>query len=227
MKSHWKSYDAWVAHFDILGFKSLLTDANDEFSLYSLKNTLNEVISSFTELNEHFFENIEYCFYSDTFVIYSKTSEDSDYLALMLFSKNFIRSCIQNKIPIRGAISFGELIIGYDQRVLMGKAFLESYTYGEDQNWIGLILTPSATQQLKKNDLCPSRQGFINRDIPMRKCSVSDIYAYFFINGSTSFECTLLSPLKEMMSASKESEKVKYENTIAFINKHYKVHKSS
>ena len=108
------------------------------------------------------------------------------------------------------------------------EAFLESHVYGEDQNWLGSILTPSATEELKKNNLEPSHHGFINRDIPMRKYSEFDerVYAYYFGNGSTNFQSPLLSPLKEMMHHSPEPVKIKYENTIKFIEKYYSVHGS-
>ena len=78
--------------------------------------------------------------YTDTFIIYSKATQTTGYPELVRASKNFINTCIYKRLPIRGAISHGELILGHDNKILMGKAFLESYEYGEDQNWIGLIL---------------------------------------------------------------------------------------
>ena len=131
--------------------------------------------------------------------------------------EEFYNTCIYKRLPIRGAISHGELIFGHDNKILMGKAFLESYEYGEDQNWIGLILTPSASMKLKSINLDPLRHGFINRDIPLRKFSIFDenVYAYRFIK------------LKEMLQKASGKEKVKYLNTIKFIDKHYIVHSTT
>jgi len=229
MDQEWITYQAWIAHFDILGFKSIINNDNDSLTLTILQNTITKIIDDLKKDVSEFEENVEYLFYADTFIIYSKSERVNDYPGFIRVSKNFINKCIYKRLPIRGAISYGELILGHAKKILMGKAFLESYVYGEDQNWLGLILTPSASRKLKEHGLEPVRHGFINRDIPMRKYSIFDeeIYAYFFINGSTNFQCPLLPILKEMMQLSPNAEKAKYENTIKFIERHYKVHKSS
>lgn len=223
------TYPAWIAHFDILGFKSIIDNDNGSLTLAILQSSINEIIDDLRRDVSEFEESVDYLFYADTFLIYSKSERVNDYPGFIRVSKNFITRCICKLIPVRGAISYGELTFGHDKKILMGRAFLESYVYGEDQNWLGLILTPSATNKLKEHDLQPIRHGFINRDIPMRKHSIFDeeIYAYFFINGSTDFQCPLLPILREMMQHSPKAEKIKYLNTIKFIERHYKVHTNS
>ena len=231
MNREWVTSQAWIAYFDILGFKSIINHEKNSLTLEIFKKTLTEVIDDLKEDVSEFETNIGYLFYADTFIIYSKSKEINDYPALMLNSKKFITNCILKRLAIRGAISFGEVeeLISSHNKILIGKAFLESHLYNEDQNWLGLILCPSASQKLKKVGLDPIRHGFINRDIPMRKYSIFDdrIYAYRFINGSTNFECPMLRILEEMKHYAPKEEKVKYENTIMFIKKYYTVHKSS
>ncbi|MBU4343975.1 MAG: hypothetical protein L6247_00875 [Desulfobacteraceae bacterium] len=226
MENNWNSYQAWVAYFDILGFKSIIEHEDQSFELELLKRKLDEVIIKLEKKIEAKSKHVKYQQYADTFIIYSKTQDVVDYGPFLRVCKDFISNCIYKRLPIRGAISYGELIFGHDKKVLIGKAFLESYVYGEDQNWIGLILTPSASTQLLSNNLNPLRHGFINQDIPMRKFSIFDdkIYAYIFINGSTSCKCPALPMLKEMYSKAPKKEKAKYKNTIKFIEKYYKKH---
>lgn len=229
MKDKWVNRHAWIAHFDVLGFKNLLENEGGSLVIEVLKSQIDEVIEQLKSDISSFEDKIDYLFFADTFVIYSKSEKLNEYPALISVSKKFISRCIYKKLPVRGAISYGDVVFGHENKVLMGKAFLESHIYGEDQNWLGLVLTPSASKELEKNGLYPIRHGFINKDVPLRnlKDASEYVYAYKFINGSTNFKCPLLSPLSEMMGRAPESQKIKYENTIKFINKYYKVSTSS
>lgn len=226
MDTKWFSDKAWVAHFDILGFKSIINNDNESVGLRVLKSQIDEVIDDLKKNVADFDESVGYLFYADTFIIYSKSVKINDYPGLISVSKRFMNNCIYKRLPVRGAISFGEITLGHDKKILLGKAFSESYDYGEDQNWLGLILTPSASTELKKHNLEPSRHGFINSEIPLRNHAIFDerVFAYRFINGSTNFKCPLISPLEEMMHKAPEKDKVKYGNTISFIKKYYIVH---
>ncbi|MDF1643526.1 MAG: hypothetical protein P1U80_05020 [Pseudomonadales bacterium] len=224
MNNNWIKRNAWIAHFDILGFKSLLENDGGSVVIEVLKSQFDDALATLsTDISRDFEEDIDYLFFADTFVIYTKSEKIREYPALISVSKRFISKCLSMRLPIRGAVSYGDVVFGYDYKVLMGKAFLESHEYGEDQNWLGLILTPSATAELQKNELDPERHGFVSSDIPLRNlCGHSDsVFAYRFIDGATSFKCPLLFPLNDMMSRAPESQKIKYRNTIEFINKHY------
>lgn len=229
MKGNWINGHLWIAHFDILGFKSLLENDGNSIAIEIVKSQIDEILGELSRDVSGFEEKIGYLFFADTFIIYSKSENINEYPALINASKNFISRCINKKLPIRGAISYGDVVLGHDSKILMGKAFLESHNYGEDQNWIGLILTPSASKELVKNGIYPVRHGFINSDIPLRKCKEfsEHVYAYCFINGSANYKCPLLSPLEQMMQDAPDRQKSKYTNTIEFINKYYKTSKSN
>jgi hypothetical protein len=53
-------------------------------------------------------------------------------------------------LPLRGAISVGTAFISISPPMIIGPSFIEAHEYCEDQNWIGLLLTPSATTRLRK-----------------------------------------------------------------------------
>jgi hypothetical protein len=236
MNKKWISYQAWVAHFDILGFKSLIGNEKESLTVNVLKSKIEEVVDELEKSATKFNESVECLFYADTFVIYSRSEKINDYPGFIRVCKDFYYSCIYKQLPIRGAVSFGEIEVGYNKRILIGKAFLESHEYSEDQNWLGMILTPSASSKLKEHGIEPIRHGFVNCDIPLRKYPVFDerVYAFCFDRGSTNFKCPLIRPLNAMMEKAKKNKDgnseiaiVKYDNTIKFIEKHYNVHKSS
>jgi len=219
MLEQWESHECWVAHFDILGFKSFLAHGSKDFETILSQTGIDDIISFINDISPLHRERIDYLFYADTFIFYSKSEQIQNYPSILSVAQRFIRRCIEIKLPVRGAISFGELIFGHEKKILMGKAFLESYQYCEDQNWLGLLLTPSATKKVREHSLDPLHHSYINRDIPMRRPSIfnEDVYAYTFCEGSTIFIDLLLGGLNEMLQAAPDAEKVKYENTIGFM----------
>jgi hypothetical protein len=225
MLEQWKTLECWVAHFDVLGFKSLLAHGSNDFKTILSQIDIDEIIESVNAMPPLHRERIEYLFYADTFIFYSKSAQIQDYPSILSVAQRFIRKCISIKFPVRGAISFGELIFGHEKKILMGKAFLESYEYGEDQNWLGLLLAPSASKRVHEHSLNPSHHSYVNRDIPMRRHSAfsEDVYAYTFSEGTANFSCPLLGDLNEMMQAAPASERVKYENTMGFIRRYDRV----
>jgi len=55
---------------------------------------------------------------------------------------------IQAEIPARGAIAFGELYADASERIFYCKGLIQAYEYAEEQDWIGLILSPSTVERL-------------------------------------------------------------------------------
>jgi hypothetical protein len=222
MLERWETHECWVAHFDILGFKSLLDQGWMEFRTVLSQSKIDEVIESIDDMPALHSEHIDYLFYADTFIFYSKSDRVIGYPSMLSVAQRFIRKCISIKLPVRGAISFGELIFGHEKKILMGKAFLECHEYSEDQNWLGLLLTPSAATKVSEYSLNPLHHSYINRDIPLRRHTTFNegVYAYTFCEGSANFPCPLLGDLDEMLQAAPVAEKVKYQNTIGFIRKY-------
>ena len=224
MLEQWETHERWVAHFDILGFKSLLDQGWMEFKTVLSQSKIDDILNAIENIPPLYREHIDYLFYADTFIFYSNSDQALDYSSIICVAQEFIRKCIYIKLPVRGAISFGELIFGHEKRILMGKAFLESYEYSEDQNWLGLLLTPSATRKVSGYSLNPLHHSYINQDIPLRRYSIfnPDVFAYTFCEGCANFSNPLLGDLDEMLKTAPAAEKVKYENTIEFIKKYDK-----
>ncbi len=224
MLEQWETHECWVAHFDILGFKSLLDQGWMEFKTVLSQSKIDDILNAIENIPPLYREHIDCLFYADTFIFYSNSDQALDYSSIIYAAQKFIRQCIYIKLPVRGAISFGELTFGHEKKILMGKAFLESYEYSEDQNWLGLLLTPSATRKVSGYSLNPLHHSYINQDIPLRRYSIfnPDVFAYTFCEGCANFSNPLLGDLDEMLKTAPAAEKVKYENTIEFIKKYDK-----
>jgi len=166
-------------------------------------------------------EALEFLWLSDTFVIFTPDDTAHSYAVIEQGARNFIEACLYSCIPIRGAISCGALIRRNDSHALMGHAFLDAYEYGEDQDWLGLLLTPSAIKKVRSLDLEPTRHDFISSDeIPMRKFSCNEVLAYRLQKGADSSIAPLLSCMESMKRCAQPEHHLKYERTIEFIKKH-------
>ncbi len=218
----WTPRDCWIAVFDILGFKNMICRVDHEVSRGLLEDNLDELIEI---LNSDSANNgqIDYLIFSDTFVILAPDIEPKSYPWFLRVCKDLIVKSINIEMPLRGAVGVGPLFFSQHPPILLGEPFVDTYEYCEDQDWVGLLLTPSATSALRRNGLEPLHHGFVSDpQIPLRKKPTVGVVAYRFQNGSSNFPSPLLRKLNQMKHFAKEStEKCKYERTISFIQKHY------
>jgi hypothetical protein len=221
----WIHTKCWVACFDILGFKNLVSFEDDEslqitFLIEDYEKTLEHLRKSSEPYQEG---DIEYCWLSDTFVFFTSDDSARSYAVLQQAAKRFITECTYSKIPIRGGISVGHITRSKDNRSFMGKAFIDAFVYAEDQDWIGLLLTPTAIEKAKSYGLFPERHDFVKSSrIPMRKCQNAEVMAYRFQNGSANFSSPLITMLSQMRHSSGEKHHHKYDGTIQFIEENYR-----
>lgn len=228
-KIKWSASTCWLASFDILGFKNLINidggTIEAEFVQEDYEETLNHLQSRCEAYSPGC---LDYCWISDTFIMFSPDDSAKSYTVIQQAAKHFIEKCLYSKIPIRGAVSVGTLIRSSDNRTLMGKACIDAYIHGEDQDWLGLILTPNAIKKVRSYGLEPTHHDFISsNEIPMRKYCDKEVLAYRFQNGSSNYSSPLLPLLESMKQAAGLQHFAKYERTIAFIKKHYRYLSSS
>lgn len=235
VKDHWVAHDGWIASFDILGFKGLANVEKHEFKARLSQSVHNEAVEKLQSSCGSFKEmNVGCLWFSDTFVIFSLDDSGKCYALIQQAAKRFFEECLYARIPLRGAISVGSIIRSQDNRVLMGRAFVDAYQYGEDQDWIGLLLTPMAVKKIRLCGLFPERHDFVFwKAIPMRKYDRADVMAYRLQRGSANFASPFLPILEEMMKTShserlntdhdiKNIETDKYARTVEFLKSQYK-----
>jgi hypothetical protein len=145
------------------------------------------------------------------------------YAIIQQAAKHFIEECLYSSIPIRGAVSVGTFVRSNDNRALMGRAFIDAHVYGDDQDWLGLLLTPDAIAKARSYGLEPTRHDFVSSpEIPMRKCRSENVLAYRFQNGTANYSSPLLTPLENMKQKAGAGHSDKYKRTIEFIKNNYR-----
>lgn len=205
------------------GFRSLISVSQDDLKAYTVRLAYQETIEHLKKhCNEYESGCIDYCWFSDTFLMFTHDDSARSYSVIELAAKRFMHDCIyHSQIPIRGAITVGPFIRTADNRSFIGTGFLEAFEYAEDQDWIGLLLTPTAIKKIESFGL-NLIYDFVRSDkIPMRKFSNQNVLAYRFQNGAANFPCPLLPALRDMKLQSDEKYRYKYERTEQFIEEHY------
>jgi hypothetical protein len=225
----WKRRDAFVGVFDILGFKNLIGQTDQEFPRAMLTGRLDDLLGTLDDQNVIKHGRVECMVFSDTIAIFAPDlgggSPLRSYGWFSLLCTRLITKSVEIRLPLRGAISVGTSFTSTSPPIILGPSFLEAHQYCEDQNWIGLLLTPSATLEFLQAGFDPNRDDFVSdNNIPlrdMRPC-LANVRAYRFQNGMSNYPSPLLPVLDEMRCLAPSCAKEKYTKTIDFIERHYR-----
>lgn len=226
MKLSFNSFDPqkcekrWVCYFDILGFQERLKRhgmVDTVHWYFQSREIVESLIRKKHRLHLH-------CF-SDTFLIYSSDDGGASFAQIEQAARWIVNLNLAKRIPLRGAVSFGEMYVVEEDNVYIGNPLNEAYRHGENQNWIGFFLCRSATRRLNDLKLPASRRLNYRRFSIHGKKKISGqkpLYAYL-VGASTpvSGRNDYLEVLRQMMLEAGPHKK-KYEQVIEFLE-HYGV----
>lgn len=222
---------SWVSYLDLLGFTDFVKTKSFVGTVTLYEQVCGQAISRAS--NNHNV-NIEITWFSDTFLLYSPDNTESSFVEIEAATHSIIDNLIRRRIPVRGAMSCCNFAADKKNNAFFGPALIKAYHYGENQNWIGFVLTPSAVNQMDAIGLpANNRAYYAYWDIPYKKavCCASAhkdtrvlqkslpayiIGGHYEINGRN----LCLDKLHEMKTNLKCDKLInKYENTINFIKK--------
>lgn len=208
----------WFCYFDLLGFSELVLNSSLDLVIPLYQKALIHLEDTNRDAK---LRGISVSWFSDTFIIYTQGGRAEDFASIEHIGRIFFQHLIQNKIPIRGALSFGELYTQQEKNIFIGPALIDAYNYGEGQNWLGFLLTPSAVNRMDELSL-PASKRFAYRPIPkdgvLRSSLDSNAFAFAFNNGLLNGTNVYLKVLNEM-NDNVDDKRVsqKYKNTLRFI----------
>ena len=157
----------WLSYFDLLGTSNLIRSGNiiKVFSAYQ------HAIGRLSRWDGREI-NVNQAWFSDTFILFTDSDSTESFAGIDLVSRYFSFSLIRRSIPFRGALACDEFYADPSARLYFGPALLDAYEYGEDQDWIGFILCPSAVQQLETVGLrIEERLNYTMYDVPFKRRS--------------------------------------------------------
>jgi hypothetical protein len=154
----------WLGYFDLLGAKRLIK--SDDF--ISVFLTYSDAVTTFRKISSCRQKVCHVCF-SDSFIVYAEDDSKESFWAIEGVSSQFCHDLLISEIPVRGAISCEDFYADSANQLFFGRALVEAFEYGEAQDWVDLILCPSATDQLAKlGSPVERRLNYAYADVPFK-----------------------------------------------------------
>jgi len=218
---------SFIALFDILGFKNLINHDNLE-DIYKVFLKVSSMINDYRDTQKHLGALMEpkivsMINYSDTFLIYTKnidgleqSSIDEVFHVLLAACDFLFIAANESELPIRGAISVGDIILSDD--VVIGKPIVEAYEMEQQQEWIGCMVSSNALGAISSGakDNHIKDLAIVEYEIPCKKGKVERLFAYNWTLSET-FKESGFRILNKKQSIDWSSER-KHRNTWEFIN---------
>ena len=210
----------WIACLDLLGFSDFVS-----------RNPIVSVFAKYELCLEQFWHQqkriskLEYVHFSDTFLIYAPDDTAASFAAIESASRWLFNDLLQREIPVRGALACGEFYADTARSIFLGKALVEAVELEKRYNWIGLVLSQSATERMTDVGLpAEERLNCVPWDVPTRTVlnwGTGSERAFAYLIGASSpvaGENIYLRQLQQMSDRVQGEEvKTKYENTIRFL----------
>ena len=186
----------YVAVCDILGFKDLIMNNDFETTrkiFEKFVSNLELAVTGGKAIQYNLEEGsivvadskeikLNFNLFSDTVVLWTVDNSVRSFFDLLIGTANLFNSSMKYGLPLRGAISQGELMVNPYQlesefnnfeNIVYGKALIKAYQLEQDQIWSGCIIDPEFSQsseiaisQIFKSKL--HRDLYIFYNVPMK-----------------------------------------------------------
>lgn len=179
----WNNTDKrFVAFFDIMGFKELVARNSHSFiveKLKGLKHTTT-VIESLHDLEEFPLKmdvnESRTITFSDSIMIFSKDDSLESLNKIILDASVLIFQAIEFDIPIKGALSYGEVTLDFDNSLFFGQPIIDAYLLHEDLFLYSAILDHTVEAKINGFNLHEDISSLLTSyRVPLKKGRVEHI----------------------------------------------------
>lgn len=139
-----KSEKTLVGFFDVHAYSSFIREHSFDDAILKAQKLfpkLEKDLESFScDLR------LKHIIFSDSIIVTPDLTNhelDSSFIGFFLgFCAILLFRCIENNLPLRGAIGGGEFY--WDDRIILGKALIDAVEFEKEQEWFGAVIAPSA-----------------------------------------------------------------------------------
>jgi hypothetical protein len=214
MKMSDKFPNRWIAYFDVMGFSKRVNESMTEGQLYLLMGDYQKWVR--IARNRYSKRGVTAAWFSDSFLFYSKGESKHAYDALRRAACNFFDGCTMDKLPLRGAITYGELWANKREGIYVGKGLVEAVKHADSGKPFRLLMVKSAVDQARKIGFTPENHRFKNRKMPLKgnegQLAGSLLYTFFPSSGGGNFRNPLPSKIQSMKQSAPKSSKKYYDD---------------
>gem|GEM_PF-2050507 len=133
----------YVAFLDVLGFRSMVGTPDAEHKLSAYMKTVDDAVAGSGE------DLLEYVIFSDSIVINSKVDDEKAFESIVAASSALFARFLEEGMALRGSIAYGDFVRSERSNgvFVAGRPIVEAYDYELRQNWVGIIICPSAVSK--------------------------------------------------------------------------------
>ncbi len=133
----------FVAFLDILGFKDIV-NSEKHIAIYKKLSNIIDIIERQIKLFENKSDwkhiKLHYKIFSDSIILITEEGTEEALYLLIFVIRSVIGNSLSKKIPIKGAIAFGEMSIDINKSIFFGKPLINSYLLQEDLKYYGVVM---------------------------------------------------------------------------------------
>lgn len=143
----------YVALLDVLGFSALVASDAAGQRIERYLSCLHRAIGGTTP--------VDYVVFSDSIVLTVEGEDDNSLITMAAACSRLMGELLTESISIRGAISHGHFVrSAVGQSVFVaGRAVIDAYRFEQQQDWIGVMIAPSALERVTDLDQRCQLQG--------------------------------------------------------------------
>lgn len=213
-----KTNHRFVAFFDIMGFKELVERNSHEFvvgKLQILKETLSylETMNNDEKLKSYNTEETKSITFSDSIVIFSRSGTTADANKIILDSYWVLKRAIENGIAIKGAISFGEITVDFENSLFFGRPIIDAFLLHEQLMQYSVILDHSCEAMCANFELHERISEFVHS----RKAVLKTGRINHKIIGPKNNSDDFTNDLKKLYTTVSGGPRIYIDNTIDFV----------
>jgi len=230
-------HNRYVAHFDMLGFKSAIARNLDEAwgALCDLRSSMDKILRiaiGSISTDQVIADRIRAYIFSDSILIFTFSNKPEDLKAILILSSHLFSDSLASCVPLRGGISFGKFYFDLEQHLFCGIPFVQAYQIAERAQWLGIVVHDSVAKNYFDEPSKPTSGKtpvLVQWDVPIKP---SGQKKHWVINWPHIFKHSFNKPAPittedfyqafERLFGSydklKEDARIIYVNTVEFIN---------
>lgn len=227
----------YVAHFDMLGFKSAIARNLDEAwgALCDLRSSMDKILRMAIgdiPTGQLIDDRIRAYIFSDSILIFTLSNQPEDLKAILILTSQLFSDALASCVLLRGGISFGKFYFNEQLNLFCGIPFVQAYQIAERAQWSGIVVHDSvATRYFNEPSKLTSNNAhvLIQWDVPIKPSGQKKQWVINWphvFNGSFNKPAPITTKdfyqafesLFGSYSELKEDARIKYVNTVEFVN---------
>jgi hypothetical protein len=171
-----KKCDRFVVLLDVMGFKDrVYKSSHDEVvkmmeSLYDCIYDIKNANGKFNNAVSDLFTSIRVVMFSDSLLLISTGNSSTDYGQIVYLTSWILKHCLRERIPIKGAISFGTFTADFDKSIFVGRPLVDAYLLQEELKYYGVVADCSVEYKME-NDPTHFQEYFTQYKTPLKNGS--------------------------------------------------------